>query len=75
MSNNNQNAYSEVSTNYKNSKIVFAYDTITNDAYIAAGGNGYVPYTVILDRSGVIVYSDSGALSYQRLEQLVAPLK
>ena len=75
VSSNNGNAYSYVNTNFKSSRIVFAYDTLTDEAYRAAGGNGYIPYTVILDRSGVITYSDSGPLSYQQLEQLVAPLK
>ena len=64
----NENAYSYVSTNYPNSSIIFAYDTPYDAAYTAAGGNGYVPYTVILDRNGVIVYSDSGPLSYEQLK-------
>ena len=64
----NANAYSYVKTNFKDSNIIFAYDTATNEAYFAAGGDGYVPYTVVLDRNGVIVYSDSGALSYDQLK-------
>ncbi len=69
VSDRNQNAYSYVLENFQGSKIVFAYDTIYDAAYSAAGGNGYVPYTVILDRNGVIVYSDSGPLTYQQLKQ------
>ena len=69
VSDRNQNAYSYVLENFQGSKIVFAYDTIYDAAYLAAGGNGYVPYTVILDRNGVIVYSDSGPLTYQQLKQ------
>lgn len=69
VSDRNQNAYSYVLENFQGSKIVFAYDTIYDAAYLAAGGNGFVPYTVILDRNGVIVYSDSGPLTYQQLKQ------
>ena len=68
VSDNNVNASSYVSTNFPNSSIIFAYDTLTDDGYIAAGGDGYVPYTVILDRNGVIVYSDSGPLTYEQLK-------
>ena len=72
---NNGNASSYVASNFPESKIIFAYDTSNNIGYTAAGGNGYVPYTVILDRNGVIVYSDSGALSYIELEQIIEPYK
>ena len=72
---NNGNAASYVSNNFPYSKIIFAYDTPYSEAYTAAGGDGYVPYTVILDRNGVIVYSDSGPLSYAELKQMVNGLK
>lgn len=75
VSNRNGNASSYVATNFPNSDIIFAYDTPSDDAYIAAGGDGFVPYTVILDPNGVIVYSDSGALSYARLKQIVDQYK
>ena len=71
----NYNAESYVSTYYPNSNIVFAYDTAYDSAYYAAGGNGYIPYTTILDRNGVIVYSGSGALSYSDLAAIVEGLK
>ncbi len=71
----NSNALNYVSNNFADSSIIFAYDTPNDAAYVAAGGDGYVPYTVILDRNGVIVYSDSGPLSYAELKQMVDKLK
>lgn len=72
---NNQNAKTDVSTYFSDSKIIFAYDTPYNAAYNAAGGDGYVPYTVVLDRNGIIVYSNSGILSYDQLCQMIGELK
>ena len=68
-------AYSYVSANFPETKIVFALDTLNADAYISAGGDGYVPYTVILDRSGVIIYSDSGMLSHSQLVAMIENAK
>lgn len=72
---NNYGAFNYVSSNFSDSSIIFAYDTPSDDAYAAAGGDGYVPYTVILDKNGAIVYSGSGPLSYTELKQMVDPLK
>ena len=65
------NAKSYVQQNFAKTDIIFAYDTPTYDAYRVAGGDGYVPYTAIIDKDGVIVYSDSGALSYEQLKQII----
>ena len=62
------NMPSYVAENFPDTKIIFAYDTPNSDAYIAAGGVGYVPQTAIIDRNGVILYSDSGMLSKSVLE-------
>lgn len=68
------NAKSYVQQNFPETDIVFAYDTSHSDAYRAAGGNGYVPYTAIMDQNGVIVYSDSGILTYERLTGILDDL-
>ncbi|MBO7197007.1 MAG: redoxin family protein [Clostridia bacterium] len=65
------NAKAYVDQNFPETDIVFAYDTVYSDAYNAAGGNGFVPYTAIIDQSGVIIYSDSGMLSYSTLVYLI----
>ena len=68
------NAYNYVQKNFPESDIVFAYDTVYGTAYYLAGGNGYVPYTAIMDQNGVIVYTDSGVLSHARLVSIIEGL-
>ena len=67
-------AYSYVQQNFPESDIIFAYDTVYGTAYSLAGGNGYVPYTAIIDQNGVIVYSDSGMLSHTVLVNIIEGL-
>ena len=62
---------SYVETNFPETKIIFAYDTPHSDAYIAAGGTRYVPQTAIIDRNGVILYSDAGGLSESWLKSFI----
>lgn len=68
------NAKSYVEQNFPETDIVFAYDTVYSDAYRAAGGNGYVPYTAIMDQNGVIIYTDSGMLSHTVLVNIIEGL-
>ena len=68
------NAPSYVETNFPDTNIIFAYDGYYADAYFAAGGDGYVPYTAILDQRGVIVYSASGILTYEYLQATIEDL-
>ncbi len=63
-----------VQQNFPETDIIFAYDTVHGDAYYAAGGEKYVPQTAILDQNGVIVYSDSGALTYEWLVNMINQL-
>ena len=70
----NGGAYSYVQQNFPESDIIFAYDTVYGTAYYLAGGNGYVPYTAIMDQNGVIVYSDSGMLSHTVLVNIIEGL-
>ena len=65
------NMPSYVAENFPDTKIIFAYDTPNSDAYIAAGGVGYVPQTAIIDRNGIIIYSDSGALTRSWLASFI----
>ena len=65
------NMPSYVETNFPDTNIIFAYDTPHSDAYLAAGGTRYVPQTAIIDRDGVILYSDSGALSHSWLVEII----
>ena len=69
--NGNVNAESYVEENFPETDIIFAYDTPYSEAYVAAGGVGYVPHTAITDENGVIVYSDYGILSYNQLVYII----
>lgn len=40
----------------------------------ALGGSSMLPMTVVLDRQGVIVYNQTGSVTYELLESLIAPL-
>lgn len=66
---------SYVAENMPDTKIIFAYDNYKNEGYWAAGGEGSVPQTAILDRNGVIVYENAGALSYNQLVSLIESAK
>lgn len=68
------NMPSYVANNFPNTKIIFAYDNATSDAYAAAGGDIYVPQTAIIDKDGIIRYSNSGRLSYSALISLIQDL-
>lgn len=68
-------APSYVETNFPGSKIIFAYDTPYGDAYYAAGGEEYIPQTAIIDKNGVILYSDSGPLSHDTLVSIIEGAK
>ncbi len=68
-------APSYVETNFPDSKIIFAYDTAYGDAYYAAGGDGNIPQTAIINKDGVIIYSDSGILSYEKLVSIIEAAK
>lgn len=66
-----ENAENYVAEGFPNSDIIFAYDTDNSSAYYAAGGKGYVPQTAIIDQRGVIIYSDSGIMSYAKLKSII----
>lgn len=68
------NMPSYVESNFPDTKIIFAYDNASNEAYYSAGGIGYVPQTAIIDQNGIIHYSDSGKLSYDALTSWIKNL-
>ncbi|MBQ3020433.1 MAG: TlpA family protein disulfide reductase [Clostridia bacterium] len=49
--------------------LTFAY--MSYDACLEMGYNGILPRTIILDKSGLIVYEGDGKLSYERLKELI----
>ncbi len=66
------NAVSHIKNNFSDSDIIFARDIKTgegyDECYEALGGNGYYPYTIILNEKGVITYAKEGALSEFQLK-------
>ena len=62
---------SYVESNFPDTNIIFAYDNAYSEAYYAAGGIGYVPQTAIIDKDGIIRYSDSGSMNYDALTSLI----
>ncbi|MBQ8546843.1 MAG: TlpA family protein disulfide reductase [Clostridia bacterium] len=66
-----ETAVDYVKSNYPDSKIIFAKDKNTtgglDDCYTALGGVGYYPYTLILDKNGIITYKATGAISESKL--------
>ena len=68
-------AVAHVENNFKDSKIIFAKDEnleldniYFDECYETFGGNGYYPYTIILNENGVITYKATGAISAQTLD-------
>lgn len=63
-----------IKSNYPDSQMIFSWETTEdyNGAYyLATGGEGYYPYTVVLDAQGVIVEKKVGAMSYAEMEAMV----
>ena len=60
-----------VTERFPDSKIIFGVNDAGNPFYTLYGGDGYYPYTVIIDGDGVITYSKSSAMSYEQLKALV----
>ncbi len=62
-----------IGENYADSPIVFCYDEAPESGYLdkyftlLGGSTGY-PYTVILDETGVILYTHTGMMTYEELQ-------
>ena len=65
------NPVSYVNQYFPNSAIVFGVDDVNGSFYDLYGGDGYYPFTVIIDAEGIITYRNSGALSYEQLKVLI----
>ena len=52
--------------------IPFALDD--SGVVAAYGGSAMLPQTIVLDRTGVVVYNQVGSVTYEALESLVTPL-
>ena len=71
----NAGAPAYVSTNFADSKMLFAYDLPLNsdtDMYFnLLGGTSYWPRTLVLDKEGIVTYSCDGAISYEALKMRI----
>ena len=56
---------------FPGTSIIAAMDTQSNNYYLALGGNGYIPMTVVLDNDGVIVFRKVGAMTYEELVKVI----
>ncbi len=78
-SNQNEDPVEYVTSNFPDSEIIFAKDEKMSSSYDKyygiLGGNGYYPYTLVIDAEGVITYADSSALDYEELEALINDAK
>lgn len=59
---------------YSDSSMLFSWDSgegFNGDYYVALGGRGTYPYTVVLDENGIIVEVFLKSLEYEDLEEVV----
>ena len=74
-----EDASSYVEKNFASSKIVFLKDYLIDEGdeysgdviYELLGGEGYYPYTLILDQDGTVVYKHTGTMSYNELAAVI----
>lgn len=67
-------APSFLAENYPESSIVFSWETgndYNGEYYLMLGGEGYYPYTVVLDANGIVTETKVGGMSYEEMQQLV----
>ena len=62
-----------IKENYAESSILFAMDKNNDPSryYVACGGSGSIPYTVVLDADGIIRHTFTGAIDYDTLMNAV----
>ena len=62
-----------IKENYAESSILFAMDKNNDPSryYVACGGSGSIPYTVVLDAAGIIRHTFTGAIAYDTLVNAV----
>ena len=68
-----------ISANYKDSKMLFAYDaafTSDSDMYFTLlGGTNSYPRTVIIDENGIIAFAKDGAVNHAKLVEVIEGIK
>ncbi len=77
--NSNEEPVEYVNSNFPSSKMIFARDEQTGGSrdkyYGMLGGDGYYPFTLVIDAEGVITYAESGGLNYESLSSLINDAK
>ena len=59
---------------YTDSAIVFSWEQsedFNGEYYLMLGGEGYYPYTVVLDANGIMTETKVGAMSYEEMQAMV----
>ena len=59
---------------FPDSPIVFSWETgkdYNGEYYQMFDGQGYYPYTVVLDANGIITETKTGSMTYEEMEQMV----
>ncbi len=77
---NNRDMPDFIKERYPDSPLTFAYDEKAESGYMdknygLLGGQGYYPYTLVLDSEGVIVHIQDGAMSYEQLEEIILAIR
>ena len=60
--------------NYPDSPIVFSWETgddYNGEYYLMLGGEGYYPYTVVLDANGTVTETKVGGMTYEEMQEMV----
>lgn len=63
-----------LANNYPDSSIVFSWESgndYNGEYYLMMGGEGYYPYTVVLDQNGIVTETRVGGMSYEEMQQMV----
>lgn len=67
-----ENVSEFIASNYPDSNIYFALEQDSNDPYYTEmGGQGYYPYTVVVNANGVITHKFTGAIDYDTLSNAI----
>ena len=74
-SHQNEEAKDFIESNYSDSDIIFLYDSSINNQedkyYTALGGTDTYPYTLVLDKDGVIKAVKTGSFTYSEIKDII----
>ena len=68
------NVQAYLDANCQGFDMIFCQDEFlspTSSYYTLAGGNGYIPYTLVLDETGKIVWKHTGATDFETLKSVI----